>query len=180
MQNTSGLPFTSVGFKGGALQNGIPVVAQGRAPQTKGGILSPANTTTSGYGFGSILSVLPAAPNEFYYGLVTSGVVAGILQFDGGIAQNDPAHASYPLLGQPITVGYLGAYVYNTWSKADSATIDPVIGAVVQFNNTTGAISFKASGSSASSGCTLISNCYVTQVDENGFQGVTVQIAIPN
>jgi hypothetical protein len=180
MQFTSGLPFTSVGFKGGAIQNGIPVVAQGRAPQNLGGILSTANTTASGAGFGAVLSRLPAAPNEFYYGLVTSGLVAGILQFDGSIAQNDPAHASYPLLGQPITVGYEGAYIYNGWNKTQSGAIDPVPGAVIQFKNTTGEIEFLASGSSASSGWTVLTNCFVAQVDENGFQGVTLQFRIPS
>lgn len=180
MQFTSGLPFTQVGFKGGAIQNGIPVVAQGRAPQNLGGILSTGNTTASGAGFGAVLSRLASAPNEFYYGLVTSGLVAGILQFDGSIAQNDPAHASYPLLGQPITVGYEGAYIYNGWNKTQSGAIDPVPGAVIQFKNTTGEIEFLPSGSSASSGWTVLTNCFVAQVDENGFQGVTLQFRIPS
>jgi hypothetical protein len=180
MQFSGGLPFTQVGFKGGAVQNGIPVVAQGRAPQDLGGILSTANTTASGAGFGAVLSVLPAAPNEFYYGLVTSGIVTGILQFDASIAQNDPAHANYPLLGQPITVGYEGAFIYNGWNKTQSGAIDPVKGAVIQFNNTTGEIEFLASGASASSGWTVLTHCFVAQVDENGFQGVALQIRIPS
>ena len=180
MQFSSGLPFTAVGFKGGSNINGIPVVAQGRAPQNMGGILSTSNTTTSGAGFGAVLSRLPATPNEFYYGLVTSGIVAGILQIDESIAQNDPAHALYPLLGQPITVGYEGAYIYNGWNKSQVGAIDPVPGAVIQFNNTTGAIEFLASGSSASSGWTVLTNCFVAQVDENGFQGATLQFRVPS
>lgn len=180
MQFTNGLPFTQVGFKGGANQNGIPVVAQGRAPQDMGGILSTSNTTTSGAGFGAVLSRLPASPNEFYYGLVTSGIVAGVLQFDGSIAQNDPAHANYPLLGQPITVVYEGALIYNGWNKSQADAIDPVPGAVIQFKNTTGEIEFLASGSSASSGWTVLTNCFVAQVDQNGFQGVTLQFRIPS
>lgn len=182
MQSTPGLPFTAVGFKGGGTQNGIPIVAQGRAPQTKGGILATTNTTTSGAGFGAVLSVVsnPSAPNEFIYGTVTSGVVAGILMFDPSIAQNDPAHANYPLLNQPISVGYEGAFVYNQWGKTQSGAIDPVPGCVIQFNNTTGAIEFQPNGSSASSGWTVLTNCFVAQIDENGFQGVTIQIRIPS
>jgi hypothetical protein len=180
MQFTNGLPFTQVGFKGGASQNGIPVVAQGIAPYSKGGLLSTDNVTTSGGGFGAVLSVLPAEPNLFYYGLVTSGIVAGVLQFDASIAQNDPAHANYPLLGQPITVGYQGAYIYNGWGKTQAGAIDPRPGAVIQFKDTTGEIEFLASGASASSGWTVLTNCFVAQVDQNGFQGVTLQIKIPS
>lgn len=181
MQYTSGNPFTSIGYKGSSILNGIPVVAQGIASRTKGGILSTSNTTASGNGFGSVLSVIPSSPNEFYYGTVTSGIVAGILQINAGIAQNDPSHATYPLLGQPITVGYEGAYIYNTWDTTSDVTlIDPVIGAKVVFKDSDGRIGFVASGGSAPSGWTLLSNCFVAQVDENGYQGVTVQIKIPS
>ncbi len=177
MQFTTGLPFTAVGFKGGANINGKPVVAQGTAPQSIGGILSTANTSASGGVFGVVLSRTPAAPNEFVVGTTTSGVVTGILQFDGSIAQNDPAHSDFVLLGQPITVGTRGRFVYENWTKTATAAIDPVPGAVVIFNNTTGIIEFLASGGSAPGGWTALS-ANVVQVDQLGFQGVTLDLLV--
>jgi len=171
----SGLPFSAVGYKGGANQNGIPVVSQGVAPSTIGGILSTANTAPSGNGFGSVLSRLASAANEFFYGLVTSGIVAGILQFDAGIAQNDPAHSDYPLLGQPVTVGFNGPYVYNRWNKTATGAIDPVPGCVVIFKNDTGEIQFIASGA-APSGWTILVGAFVANKDELGFTGVELWI----
>lgn len=170
MNYTTGLPFTAVGYKGGASQNGIPVVAQGIAPQTIGGILSTANVD-NGDGFGSVMSRLASAPNEFYYGLPTSGIVAGILQFDPAIAQNDPAHANYPLLGQPVAVGNVGPYVYYGWGKTAAGAIDPVPGCVVIFKNATGAIEFIASGA-APGGWTILAGAFVSNVDQLGFTGV--------
>lgn len=177
MNFTSGLPFTAVGYKGGANINGKPVVAQGTAPQSIGGILSTANVSASGGVFGVVVSRTAAAPNEFIVGTTTSGYVAGIIQFDGSIAQNDPAHSSFPLLGQPITVGTRGRYIYESWTKTATGAIDPVIGAVVIFNNTTGVIEFLANGGSAPGGWTALSAA-VVQVDELGFQGVTLMLTV--
>lgn len=176
MQFGSGLPFTSVGYKGGANQNGIPVVAQGRSPSAMGGLLSTANTAPSGNGFGSVMSRLASAPNEFYYGLVTSGIVAGILQIDPGIAQNDPAHSDYPLLGQPITVGFDGEYNYNRWDKTVTGAIDPIPGCKIVFKNATGEIQFIPSSGSADSGWTVLAGAFVANPDQLGFSGVNIGI----
>lgn len=171
-----GLPFNSIGYIGGGKQNGIPSTIQGVGPLTIGGILSTANTATSGAGFGAVVSRLPGAPNEFYYGAVTSGFIAGILQFDAGIAQNDPAHPNYPLLGQPITVGIDGSYHYNGWNASASGAVQPVPGCVVIFNNTTGEIQFVANGQGAPGGWTVLTGAYVSNTDELGFNGITIQI----
>jgi hypothetical protein len=174
---TSGLPFTAPGYKGGANINGKPVVAQGEAPQSYGGILSTNNTTASGGVFGVVLSRFPATPNELYVGLTTSGVVAGILQFDGGIAQNDPAHSFYPILGQPVAVGYRGPYAYDNIPLTATGAIAPVPGAVVIFNNTDGHIETLPSGSSAPTGWTVL-NANVVNTDELGLQGTILQMNI--
>lgn len=171
-----GLPFNSIGYIGGGKQNGIPVVQSGVGPNTIGGILSTANTTTSGAGFGAVVSRLPAAANEFYYGAVTSGFICGIVQFDAGIAQNDPAHPNYPLLGQPVTVGVDGPYHYNGWNKSAPSAIDPVPGCVVIFNQTTGEIQFMANGASPSNPWSVLTGAYVSNQDELGFNGITIMI----
>jgi hypothetical protein len=176
MQYTGGLPFGAPAFKGGANQNGIPVVAQGVALATIGGILSPSNTTTSGNGFGSIMSRLPGTPNEFYYGLPTSGIVAGPLVFDASIAQNDPAHADYPLLGQPVHVGFLGSARYNRWNKTLTGAIDPVPGCVVAFRTDNGAVEFLPAGTSADpSGGKILTGAQVVDFDELGFNGIAIK-----
>lgn len=171
-----GLPFTAVGYMGGGKQNGIPVVQSGVGPDTIGGILSTANTTTSGAGFGAVMSRLASAPNEFYYGLVTSGYIAGILQFDAGIAQNDPAHPNYPLLGQPATIGVDGPYHYNGWNKSAPSAVDPAPGVVVIYHKDTGEIQFLANGGSPSDPWAVLTGAYVSNTDELGFNGITIQI----
>jgi hypothetical protein len=178
MQQTSGLPFTSIGYKGGANQNGIPVVAQGVAPHTIGGILSTANTETgSSYGFGALMSRTPAAPNEFLYGTPTSGLAIGILQLDPGIAQNDPAHANYPLLGQPCAIGFSGSYQYNGWRKTVTGAIDPAVGCKVVSSDTTGELQFIPSVGSADGGWTVQTAIQVVNVDELGFNGVELSLS---
>lgn len=174
-----GLPFTAIGYKGGANQNGIPVLAQGVAPRTIGGILSTDNTETgSSYGFGAVMSRLAGAPNEFFYGIPTSGIAAGILQFDAGIAQNDPAHPNYPLLGQPCAIGYEGPYQYNGWAKTVTGAIDPAIGCKIVAKNTTGEIQFIPSGGSADSGWTVITWLKVVNVDQLGFNGCELSVSL--
>ncbi len=173
----TGLPFTSVGYKGGANQNGIPVVSQGQAPNAMGGILSTSNTETgSSFGFGAVMSRLAAAPNEFYYGLPTSGIVAGVLQFDPSIAQNDPAHPNYPLLGQPCTIIFDGNATYYGWAKTVTGAIDPIPGCKIVFKNTTGEIQFIPSSGSADSGWTVLAGGFVVNPDELGFTGVEIGI----
>ena len=176
MQQTSGLPFGAPAFKGGANQNGIPVVAQGIALATTGGILSPNNTTSSGNGFGSIMSRIPATPNQFYYGLPASGVVAGPLLFDASIAQNDPAHADYPLLGQPVSVGILGSARYNRWGLTLPAAIAPIPGCVVVFRTDNGAVEFQPAGTvSDPVGGKILAGASVVGFDELGFSGIAIQ-----
>jgi len=170
-----GLPFTSVGYKGGAAQNGIPVVAQGLAPAGMGGILSTSNVD-NGNGFGSVMSRLASAPNEFFYGLPTSGIVAGILQFDPAIAQNDPAHPNYPLLGQPCTVIFDGQVIMTSWAKTVTGAIDPVPGCKIVFEDATGEIQFIPSSGSADSGWTVLAGAFVANPDQLGFTGAMIGI----
>lgn len=178
MQYGVGLPFTAIGYKGGANQNGIPVVAQGVAPRTIGGLLSTDNTTPSGNGFGSVMSRVPGSPNLFYYGIPTSGLVAGVLQFDAGIAQNDPAHPDYPLLGQPCTIGYAGSYQYNGWNKTVTGAIDPTPGCKVVTKDSTGEIQFIPSTGSADLGWTECTWLKVVNVDQLGFNGCELSVSL--
>lgn len=176
MQNN--MSFSAPLFKGGASINGKPVFGQGRVVETVGGIFSTATSNdTYEAVFGRVVSVTPAKPNEFLIGLPTSGIVAGLIQFDASIAQNDPAKPGYYLKGTPIAVQYQGGMIFETWGKTQAGAIDPIPGALPQFNNTTGEVEFLPAGSSASAGWTLLS-AKVAQVDQNGYQGVELSLSV--
>lgn len=118
----------------------------------------------------------------------TAGSVPrGVVMYDAGITENDPAKPNYVLQGAPITLMYNGQMWLNTWIGAttwsglggptyDSSGVvctgaisTPVLGAVVVASNVTGEIGLLASGSSAPTGYTIV-NAAVKSVstDTNG------------
>lgn len=104
----------------------------------------------------------------------TAGTVGsiprGVVMYRPDIAMNDPAKPDYVLQGAPFTVVYFGPIWMGSWTKVGAATIDPVVGCVVQAKNDTGVIEFKAAGASASAGYYKLTNCSVKSVspDTNG------------
>jgi hypothetical protein len=145
----------NLGYKGSGLANGIPAYVDNGA-YLIGGAQSGSDTATAT--FGVVMSHDPAATDDgqFFCGKPTGYAVAGVLIYHAGIAMNDPAKPDSFIKGQPLTLMYEGPLWLHTWTKLAVGSIDPEIGAVVVFNNTTGAIEFMPRGSSAQTGYTVL------------------------
>jgi len=142
--------FSSIGFQGSAIANGNPKVYR-EGFVTVGGV----NADTVNIPFGVIVSAAAATPNQFKIG-AGAAICRGIVLFNPAFAQNDPAKNSYYLPGQVLASMLKGQVTITSWTKTATGAIDPVIGCVVIYNNTTGIIEFLAAGSSAPSGWTAL------------------------
>lgn len=177
MQNN--MSFTSIGFKGGALVNGVPVVAQGVGPKTVGGIFSTSATNdTKEAKFGYVMSALPASPADFLAGAPASTVVRGIAQWDSSIAQNMPAKPDYYLKGTPMTVCYDGILRFNKWGKTATGAAEPAIDSKVIFKDATGEIEFLPSATAVPANWTQLTSCKVIEVDPNGQNGIAIMVRL--
>lgn len=127
------------------------------------------STQTNGLAFGVVVSADPDTPDNFVAGLTSGNVVRGVCVFDDAIAQNAPAHPNSYLAGFPCAALNHGFMWLGSWTKTATDAIDPVIGCVVIFNNTTGVIEFLAAGDTAPTGWTALTNADVRTVDaDNG------------
>ena len=143
--------FTAVGFQGTATANGTAKIFRD-GYITVGGV----NSDTVNMPFGTVVSALPASPSQFKIGAPASTVIRGVVLFNSAFAQNDPAKSSYYLPTQLLSAMIKGTMNITGWTKTAAGSIDPVVGAVVIFNNTTGIIEFMASGASAPTGWTIL------------------------
>ena len=92
--------FSSILYEGGGLPNGIPAAIGGEADIvafTLGGFQNP-NDSGGAASFGVVMSSNPNdsyGDGSFYVGIPTGYVIRGVVQYDGGIAMNDPAKPNY-------------------------------------------------------------------------------------
>jgi hypothetical protein len=165
MQNN--LPFNTVYFKGSGLPNGVPVYIPQQGLFTLGGYQSASDLGGNAY-FGALMSSNPLDPDgAMFVGIPSGYVIRGVVIYDSGVAENDPAKPNYILQGAPITVLFHGAMWFYSWNKTGLGSIDPVPGAVMMTNNTTGEIQFlPAIATSAPTGWTIL----------NGAKGVVKSI----
>lgn len=144
----------SLGFRGQGKPNAIAAYVDNGA-YLVGGFASLTDTQTA-Y-FGTLMSSNPAGiDGEFFCGIPSGYSQIGIAIYEAGIAMNDAAKNNYVLTGQPMTVMQFGNLWLASWTKTASNAIDPIMGAVVIANNTSGAIEFVPRGSSAPTGWTAI------------------------
>lgn len=162
------MPFGQVYFKGSGIPNGIPVYLPNDGLFTLGGYQSSSDTGGSAY-FGNLMSSNPSDPDgAMYVGIPSGYVPRGIVLYDAGVAQNDPAKNNYMLQGAPLTVVFRGAIWYYSWNVSATGAIAPVSGSVLIVNNTTGEIQFVPSATSAPGGWTKLTNCKVKAVNDDG------------
>jgi hypothetical protein len=158
-----------LGYKGSGVANGLPAYSA-NGIFTLGGVQATADVANDAI-FGYIMSSSASGDDgTFYMGIPTNYIIRGMIQFDGGIAQNDPAKPNKVINGAPLTLVYWGTVWLGAWTKTSVGAIDPIIGAVVICNNTTGAIEFQPNGTSvAPAGWTIISaNVVTVSTDTNG------------
>lgn len=153
-----------IGFKGNVSVSAQAIPLQ-EGYLKLGGIVDPE--ATSALSFGRVVSAESAKPDVFKAGKASGNVVRGISIWDDSIAANAPAHPDSYLQGLPCAVLAHGFAFVNGWTKEATGAIDPVIGAVVIFNTTSGAIEFLESGSSAPSGYEILEGASVKDVDED-------------
>lgn len=175
----SNMSFTSIGFKGGALLNGIPVVAQGIGPRTIGGKFADvASNDNLEAQFGYVMSADPDDPTDFLAGAPAGSVVRGIAMFDPSIAQNLPAKPGYYLKLSPMTVCYEGTLRFNAWGLTATGAAAPAIDSKVIFKNTTGEIEFLPAAVAVPVGWTQLANTRVIEVDPTGRNGVALAVRL--
>ncbi len=169
------MSFTSMGFKGGAVANGVQVVAQGIAPMLVGGIFSTSsdNDGNEAY-FGYVMTALLATPNEFLAGVPTNGILRGISVFNANIAQNDPSKNNYYLKGTQMTVCIEGLLRFNSWGTTATGAAQPNLTSKIIFKDTTGEIEFVNSGTAVPSGWTQLTNSKVVDIDPTGQDGIVI------
>ena len=152
----------SLGYEGSGAANAQPVYTEDGI-HTLGGSRADADTQTA-Y-FGVVVSVDPAAtvPGQFFCGIPSTYIPAGIIMYSAGIAMLDAAKPNSFIGNQPMAIVHLGQMWFGSWTKTSPNAIDPVVGCVVICNNTTGAIEFQPMGASAPTGWTVI-NAYVKSI----------------
>lgn len=160
----------SLGFKGQLTLNAQAVPLQ-EGYLKLGGIVD--STETAGLSFGVVVSADTDTPDQFTKGCASGNIVRGICVFDDAIAQNSPAHPNTYLAGMPcaaINHGFLWLASWITDTTTLTGAISPVIGCIVVYNTTTGAIGFLAAGTSTiPDGFSQLSNASVRSVDaDNG------------
>jgi hypothetical protein len=142
LETTPGfVPFTTVAFKGVSTINGAPVNRSNAGYKTVGGIIDGSDSNNSGLtaSFGVVVSSLPANESGlFVIGKPAGYLPVGVLMFDAGIAQNDPAKSDYFLQNLPVTAIYEGTVRYQSWTKTQTGSIDPIKGCQIIYRTTTG------------------------------------------
>lgn len=151
----------SIGFKGQLKLNAEAVPLQ-EGYLKLGGFVDP--NATKGLEFGKVVSVDPDEPDTFIAGTASGQVVRGVAVFDDAIAQNAPGHPNSYLPGLPCAALNHGFMWLGSWEKDATGAIDPAIGCVVIFKDTTGDIEFIASGA-APTGYTILAGASVRDVD---------------
>ncbi len=125
MEFTANLPLTSPGYKGAATPNGVPVNRSNSGYKTIGGVVDSADSENDdlvAY-FGSVVSQDPAATEgNFALGKPSGYFPRGVLMFDAGIAQNDPAKSDYAIQDTPVTVIYEGTVQFSSWTHTQSGS----------------------------------------------------------
>lgn len=152
----------SIGFKGQSKPNAQVVPLQ-EGYLKLGGIVDEVNQP-NGLSFGVVVS----APNDNSSNLVagagSGNVIRGISVYDDAIAQNAPAHPDKYLAGLPCSFASKGLVRFDKWTTTGANAIAPIVGAKVEFNDTTGVIEFIGASSSADSGCTILAGATVVEV----------------
>ena len=173
MENNNNL---TIGFEGSASINGQPMY-NSNGIRTIGAYQDSTDTQVA-Y-FGRVASVVPATDKYSYFmGAPGSSNLLGVLLNEQSVRENDPAKPDFVLSTLPATILYWGEFWLPSWTKTAAGAIDPVIGAVVIFKNTTGQIEFLASGQSAPAGWTAL-NASVSNVDQFNL-GALIFIGISN
>lgn len=160
----------TLGFKGQLSLDAVAVPLQ-EGYLKLGGIVD--SSETDGLSFGLVVSADPDTPDSFTKGCASGNVVRGVCVFDDSIAQNAPAHPNKYLCGLPcaaINHGFMWLGNWITDTSTLTGAIDPVVGCVVVYNTTSGAIGFLASGTSTiPDGFSALSGADVRDVDaDNG------------
>lgn len=152
-----------LGYKGSGKPNAVPAYND-QGAYLLGGI--PASADTQIPYFGRLVSVNPANPvdAQFYCGIPSGYIPAGIILYHAGIAMNDPAKPDSFLPSQPVTIMQCGSMWLASWSTTLPGSIVPKIGCVVTCNNTTGELVFMPQGSGAQTGYTVLSGVSVKSV----------------
>jgi hypothetical protein len=150
----------SIGFKGQLDLNAQAVPMQ-EGYLKLGGIVDATNQA-NGLAFGVVVSAPADDPTAIVAGKGSGNVVRGISVFDDAIAQNALGHPGKYLAGMPCAFIAKGLVKMQSWETGK----DPVIGDKVQYDNSTGVISFVSS--SADSGHTLLAGATVIEVTDDG------------
>mgnify|MGYP007069857473 CR=1 FL=1 len=152
----------TLGFKGQVQPKAQAVPLQ--EGYIKLGGLVDAENQSAGLPFGVVVSAPSANPQAIVAGKGTGNVVRGICVYDDAIAMNAPAHPDRYLAGTPCAFVAKGLVRFDSWdAEADGASA-PAIGSKVQYNDTTGVVSFVAS--TAGTGSTLLGGAEVIEVTE--------------
>lgn len=153
MESTMNL---TVGFKGAASVNGLPVFNHDGAPLTTGGIIDPDNTEVAYFGR-AVSEDVSSAPHQYMMGKPSNYTTVGVLQNDYAINENSPAKPDYLIAGEPATVIMYGCFWLESWTHAGTGTVTtPYRGCVVIFKNTTGQIEFLPILTAIPSGYTIL------------------------
>ena len=157
----------SIGFKGQVKPNCQAVPLQ-EGYLKLGGIVD--ENATGGLAFGVVVSASADNPSVVSAGQAEGNIVRGVCVFDDAIAQNAPAHPDKYLAGLQCAFIAKGLCRFDKWTKSTGGhSIDPVVGAKVQFNTTTGAVEFlAASAAAADTGFALLANASVVEVSDTG------------
>lgn len=157
----------TLGFKGQLKLNAQAVPMQ-EGYLKLGGIVDATNQST-GLKFGVVVSAPSSDPTAIVAGAGSGNVIRGISVFDDAIAQNAPAHPDKYLAGMPCAFIAKGLVKVQSWEATETYQIEPVIGAKVEFDDTTGAIGFTASNAgSADSSHTFFTGASVVEVTSDG------------
>lgn len=149
IQNSiTGIPQTSVAYRGQFPINGMPVGPKD-SYNTIGGFLDPNDTNNSAVQsltFGYVVSALPATPSQFVVGQPSGYILRGVAKFDESIAYNQPFLPTGYIIGTDATLIARGWFRISSYNKTAVGAIDPVLGSLVIVDTTTGEIQFVAAG----------------------------------
>jgi hypothetical protein len=152
IQNSiSGIPQTSVAYRGQTPVNGMPVGPKD-GYKILGGFLDPNDVNNAGIStltFGYAVSALPATPAQFVVGQPTGYIFRGVAKFDESIAYNQPFLPGGYIIGTDATLISSGWFRISSYNKTATGAIDPVLGSLVIVDITTGEIQFVAAGTAS-------------------------------
>jgi len=188
-ETTTGLPYGQfLPFQGAGVVNGDPVNRSNAGYKTLGGFIDSSDSDNDGLvGYwGFVVSSDPAGdPGALVIGQPAGYIPRGVLKFNGGVAENEPAKADYTFQDVPTTVVYEGTVRYQSWTNTQ--TLSRAVGAVElgdliifrALSTGTGAakigqIEFLPSGTSVPTGWAAFPG-YVVEV--NDAQGVAIEMS---